>query len=434
MDEPPSKTILYIQFIPDSAYPLVFTVVVLSLLAVALFSASEAAFFSLQPKDLDLCRRRKKPADIAVLSILGDPYLLLVSMTIANILARVVALMGCVLFLGDPFQSSSSFPALVTGTTILFVLLGDLLPRLVGSEHQLLFARRTAAMWKTLGTILKPISMPIAKRLRHWSQTGSLKETKADLLNQAIELAEGLEGTSEEEKDILKGIANFGTLQVGQVMRIRNEVFAIPTNTSFTTLMEQVKNAGFSRIPIFADTMDKILGILYIKDLLPFLDNHDGFEWQSLIRPGYFVLGTKKIDLLLKDFQEKRVHMAIVIDEYGSTRGLVTLEDLIEEIIGEINDEFDDVDLSYKKIDSNTFLFDGKTSLGDFCKAVDVPLQRFPDFRVADESIGDLLITIHQKIPRTGDQITYEQFTFGIESADRRKIKRIRVKIHEQAQ
>ena len=249
-----------------------------------------------------------------------------------------------------------------------------------------------------------------------------------DELNQALEITTGDE-TTEEEKGILKGIVNFSTLTVKQVMKSRMDVTAFDIEMDFHELMDKINKSGFSRIPVYNETIDKIEGILYIKDLIAHIDKEDDFKWQILLRPGFFVPENKKVDALLKDFQEQRVHMAIVVDEYGGTSGLITMEDIIEEIVGEINDEFDDEDVAYNKLDNSTYIFEGKTSLNDFCKIVGVEPSTFDDVKGESESLGGLLLELNATLPRGGEKIKFDQFLFTIVAVDLRRIKRVRVLI-----
>jgi len=251
-------------------------------------------------------------------------------------------------------------------------------------------------------------------------------EVSIDELNQAVELTTQ-EGATEEEKGILKGLVNFGQLTVKQVMRSRIDITAFDNEMDFHELMDKINKTGFSRIPVYHETIDRIIGILYNKDLLPFLDRDEKFEWQSLLRTPYFVPETKKIDTLLKDFQKKRVHMAIVVDEYGGTSGLLTLEDIIEEIVGEINDEYDDDEIQFSKINPNTYVFEGKTSLNDFCKVVEMDPSLFDDVKGESESLAGLILEINNKIPLSGQKIIYNRFEFTVEAVDQRRIKRVRV-------
>jgi gliding motility-associated protein GldE len=257
--------------------------------------------------------------------------------------------------------------------------------------------------------------------------------TPVEELNQALELTTENDETTEEEKDILKGIVNFGTLTVKQVMKSRVDISAVDAELDFTELMDQVNKSGFSRIPVYRETIDKIEGILYTKDLLPYLDESDNFKWQKLLRPGFFVPETKKLDSLLKDFQGKRVHMAIVVDEYGGTSGVVTLEDLIEEIIGDINDEFDEVNVGYQKVDDHTFIFEGKISIHDLCKALEVDSSVFDEVKGESESLGGLILELHNDLPKAGDQVVFERFTFTVLGVDKKRITKVRVAVQEEA-
>jgi len=215
------------------------------------------------------------------------------------------------------------------------------------------------------------------------------------------------------------------------VMKSRMDISSVDIELNFHELMEKVKTSGFSRIPVYSESLDSIEGILYIKDLLPYLEENSKFEWQKLLRASYFVPETKKLDSLLKDFQSKRVHMALVVDEYGGTAGLITLEDLIEEIIGEINDEFDEVSLGYQKIDDRTYLFEGKTSIHDLCKVLEVDPTVFDDVRGESESLGGLILELHGAMPIVDERIAYDRFVFTIVSVDQKRIKKVRVSLSE---
>jgi Hemolysins and related proteins containing CBS domains len=215
-------------------------------------------------------------------------------------------------------------------------------------------------------------------------------------------------------------------------MRSRIDITAFDMTMDFHELMDQVNKTGYSRIPVYNETIDKIEGILYIKDILPYIREEESFKWQEALRPVYFVPESKKIDDLFKDFQEKQVHMAVVVDEYGGTEGLITMEDIIEEIVGEINDEFDEEnDVSYRKIDENTYIFEGKTSLNDFCKVIQEDPVLFDDIKGESESLGGLLLEVNEKLPNAGEQIKFQYFTFTIVAVDTKRIKKVRVFMDE---
>jgi CBS domain containing-hemolysin-like protein len=257
------------------------------------------------------------------------------------------------------------------------------------------------------------------------------EQSSAEELHHALQLANASSDTSESERDILQGIVNFGSLTVKQVMRMRQEISHADISLSFEALLELVRRSGYSRIPVCRTTLDRVEGVLYIKDLLPFLTESPGFAWQKLIRPAYFALESRKIDHLLKDFQEKRVHLALVVDEYGTLTGLITLEDIIEEIIGDINDEFDEMGSHYQKLDHRTYIFDGKTSMHDFCKILQVEGAVFNLAKSANKSLGGMLRQIHGSVPRTGEPVSVKPFTFIVEKMDNRRIKKVRVIVHE---
>src|SRR5258706_3801438 len=297
----------------------------------------------------------------------------------------------------------------------------------------LAIARMVSGAWIALEKICRLVTWPlmnltslVERRVKRKGYDSTVEE-----LNQALDLTTDNDDTTEEEKDILKGIVNFGLLTVKQVMKSRMDISAVDIELSFPELMEKVRTSGFSRIPVYRESLDNIEGILYIKDLLPYLEADEKFVWQRLLRASYFVPETKKLDSLLKDFQSKRVHMALVVDEYGGTAGLVTLEDLIEEIIGEINDEFDEVNLGYQKIDDRTYLFEGKTSLHDLCKVLEVDPSVFDDVRGESESLGGLILELHGAMPVVDERIAYDRFLFTIVSVDPKRIKRVRVTLSE---
>lgn len=313
-------------------------------------------------------------------------------------------------------------------TTTLLVFFGEVLPKVYANQYNVRFARLTSYFLFVSLKVFKPVSWLLLNMSnvieRNVEQKGY--ELTLDELSHALEITTD-ETTTNEEKEILRGIVNFSNLGVKQVMRSRLDITAFDIETDFHELMDRVNKTGFSRIPIYDETIDQIKGILYIKDLLPHLHEEDTFAWQTLLRPGYFVPETKKIDTLLRDFQEKRVHMAIVVDEYGGTSGLITLEDVIEEIVGEINDEFDDDEIAFNKLDENTFVFEGKTTLNDFSKVIGVDPVTFEPVKGESESLGGLLLELHAKLPRTGEKIRYDRFLFTVVSVDHRRIKRVRV-------
>lgn len=401
-------------------------------------SASEVAFFSLKADDLDRCRESEDQRDKNIVYLLKNPRLLLATILIMNNFVNV-ALVTLSTFLMWELAATRNPTEIIVGVvtfsvTFAITFFGEIIPKVYAAQRNLFYSRIMSPIWKVLQRVCIPISWLLLKMgnvvERRFEKKGY--STTVQELNQALEITTENDETTAEEKDILKGIVNFGTLTVKQIMQSRVDVSAVEYDLNYSELMELVNSSGFSRVPVYKETIDKIEGVLYIKDLLPFLEEDENFKWQKLIRPGLFVPETKKLDSLLKDFQNKRVHMAVVVDEYGGTSGVITLEDLIEEIIGDINDEFDEEDASFVKIDDNTFVFEGKTSLHDFCKTIEVESNIFDPVKGESESLGGLILEINSAMPKVADQITFDRFVFTIVSVDKRRIKRVRVLINQQ--
>lgn len=439
LDEPPSSTLLtdILSVTPDPFLLSGFIAIVILLFISAMVSASEVAFFSLKADDLDRCRESEDERDKSIIYLLNNPRLLLATILIMNNFVNV-ALVTLSTFIMWELAATRNPTEIIVGVvtfsvTFAITFFGEIIPKVYAAQRNLSYSRLMSPAWRVLERIFIPLSWLLLKMgnvvERRFKKKGY--STTVEELNQALEITTENNETTAEEKDILKGIVNFGTLTVKQVMQSRVDVSAVEYDLNFTELMELINSSGFSRVPVYKETIDKIEGVLYIKDLLPFLDEDETFKWQKLIRPGLFVPETKKLDSLLKDFQNKRVHMAVVVDEYGGTSGVITLEDLIEEIIGDINDEFDEEDASFVKIDENTFVFEGKTSLHDFCKSIEVESNIFDPVRGESESLGGLILEINSAMPKVADQITFDRFVFTIVSVDKRRIKRVRVLINQ---
>ncbi len=398
----------------------------------AIVSGSEVAFFSLSKEDILNCRNGESPSERSIAKLLDQPRRLLATILIANNLINVafITLSTFVVwrFVGSHTTEGIVLIVLTIGTSAAIVFFGEVVPKVYANHNNTGFAKMASGLISMASVIFKPVawilmsmSDVIESRIEKKGYNLSV-----DDLNQALELTTN-QNTSEEEKGILKGIVNFGTLSVKQVMQSRMEITAMDIEIDFHELMSKINKHGYSRIPVYRETIDKIEGILYIKDLLSYIDNEADFKWQTLLRPGYFIPENKKVDSLLRDFQEKRVHMAIVVDEYGGTSGLITLEDVIEEIVGEINDEFDSDGLGYNKLDEHTFIFEGRTSLNDFCKVIGDEVSIFDQVKGESESLGGLLLELHAKLPRVGEKISFDHFRFTVVSVDNKRIKRVRV-------
>ncbi len=424
---------------PNYFYFFSFTAILLLLLVSAIVSASEVAFFSLKPDDLEKHRDSNEPAFENIFYLLKKPRLLLASILIIHDFVNVGIVTISTFLMWEmtgTHKPAEIIVGLVTfGATFFITFFAEIIPKVYATQNNLEIAKRVSSLWKLLQTICRPISWPlmtltniIERRIEKKGYSTTLEE-----LNEALDLTTTDNNTSVGEKDILKGIVNFGTLTVKQVMKSRMDISAVDAELTFTDLMEQVNKSGFSRIPVFRESIDTIEGILYTKDLLPHLDANNDFNWQSLLRPGFFVPESKKLDSLLKDFQRKHVHMAVVVDEYGGTAGLLTLEDLIEEIIGEINDEFDEELVAYQKIDDKTFVFEGKTPLSDVCKVLDVEPSIFEEVKGESESLGGLILELHGAMPYVNETILFDRFSFTIAAVEQKRINKIRITLNETA-
>jgi len=411
-------------------------IILLLFVGSALISGSEVAYFSISAEDINQEKDSQSLVNLRILQLLSNPKRLLATILILNNFINIAIVMISsyltVSLLGSEASSGTVFATLTIVMTFLIVFIGEIVPKVYANQNRLQFAKYTSIFislayrfFKPLAWIMMQISHVIESRIEKKGYSISVDE-----LHQALEITAEHEASA-EEKGILKGIVNFGTLSVKQIMKSRIDITSLELTTDFYELMNQVNKTGYSRIPVFNETIDKIEGILYIKDLLPFINEAQGFEWQKLLRPGFFVPETKKIDTLFRDFQEKRIHIAIVVDEYGGTSGLITMEDVIEEIVGEINDEFDeDSAVTFNKLDANTYVFEGKTSLLDFCKFIEMDHHIFDEAKGESESLGGLLLELNQKLPHSGDRITFENFVFTIVAVNDKRIKKVRVYIN----
>lgn len=405
---------------------------VLLVLSSAFLSGSEVAFFSFDDNKIKDLQVEDSPTSRAMIYLLGKKNYLLATILIMNNLINIAIVTLSTFFtwsiIGGKTTEGTVVVILSAVVTFVILFFGEVVPKNFANQHNEKFARFTVRGLYFFEKVLRPFSAILITFTKVIERQVSKKghNITVDELNQALEITTG-EETSDEEKGILKGIVNFSTLSVKQVMKSRIDVTAFDIEMDFHDLMDKINKNGFSRIPVYNETIDKIEGILYIKDLIAHIEKEEDFKWQTLLRPGFFVPENKKVDALLKDFQEQRVHMAIVVDEYGGTSGLITMEDIIEEIVGEINDEFDDEDIAYNKLDNSTYVFEGKTSLNDFCKILEVEPSTFDMVKGESESLGGLLLELNDTLPRAGEKIQFEKYLFTIVAVDLRRIKRVRV-------
>ena len=423
-----------------------FLVIIIFLGLSALFSSSENAFFSLSPCHILELNDENTHASTVALELINEPNRktgtrrLLATILLMNNLINIFI----VIFSSWLFERIFDFPGIDLGMillstetisflfqvvliTFLLVLIGEIIPKIYATQNNLKIVRLMSRPLKTCYTIFRPIVLGLAasssvfdKYLKNRQHSISMEE-----LSQAIDIADG--NKEIEEKHILKGLINFGNTNVRQIMKPRTEVNCIDITTGSQELLENIIDWSYSRIPVYEETFDQVRGILYIKDLLPYIHKKTNFDWRDLMRPTMFVPEHKKIDDLLQEFQDKRVHMAIVVDEYGGTSGIVTMEDILEEVFGEIKDEFDEEDLAYSKLDNNTYIFEGKTALHDISKILELAPDYFEKVKGDSDTLGGLLMEIQQKIPSKGEKIIFDNITFTVESADSRRIKRVKL-------
>lgn len=433
-DDPFPELFLLAQILTtETLYFTLYGVLLILLLVLsAIMSGSEVAFFSLTKQDILDCKNGESLREKNVVKLLEQPKQLLATILIGNNLVNIafITLSTFVAWriVGTHTTEGIVLVTLTIITSAAIVFFGEVVPKVYANHNNAGFAKMVSGLISIVSFIFKPVALIllslsniIESRIKRKGYNLTLKD-----LNQALELTTGKD-TSKEEKGILKGIVNFGTLSVKQVMQSRMEITALDIETDFHELMDRINKSGYSRIPVYKETIDKIEGILYIKDLLSYIEKDEGFKWQTLLRPGFFIPENKKVNSLLKDFQDKRVHMAIVVDEYGGTAGLITMEDVIEEIVGEINDEFDNDGMRFNKLDEHTFIFEGRTSLNDFCKIVGEEVNIFDQVKGESESLGGLILELHAKLPGVGEKISFDHFVFTVVSVDIKRIKRIRV-------
>ncbi len=399
-----------------------------------LISGAEVAFFSLSKTTLTQASESNSSKQKSVVELLQNPQKLLATILIANnfiniLIVLIFAYIGEIVF--DRISSVLvKFLIEVVLVTFLILLFGEVLPKIYATRNSLKFASFMAFPLKILNSLLSIISLPLMSLTNVIENKLGKKQSNLSVekLSQALELTSD-EATTKDEQKILEGIVNFGNTETGQIMTPRIDVFALSNVESYENVLAKIVEKGFSRNPVYNESTDDIIGVLYAKDLLPHL-NKKNFKWQDLIREPYFVPENKKLDDLLKEFQEKKNHLAIVVDEYGGTSGIITLEDVIEEIVGDINDEFDDDDISYSKLDAYNYIFDGKTNLKDFYKILEIQdTELFDKNKGESETIAGFVLELHGKFPKKNEIINFESYKFKVESMDRKRIKQLKVTI-----
>lgn len=403
------------------------------LLASALISGAEVAFFSLTPSVIEQAKESQPKRTEKIERLLKQPKRLLATILVANNFINIAivllfANLSNSLLSGVENELTQLFLEVVV-ITFIILLFGEILPKIYANRNNLSFAQFMAGTIYALDAyflfyLTRPMSYVTHVLEKRFGQRSS--SFSVDELSQALELTEQNDTTQEEDK-ILQGIVAFGNTDTKQVMCPRVDVFALSTSMSLDEILPQLIEEGYSRIPVYKERLDIIEGILYSKDLMPNL-HLPNFDWTTLLRPAYFVPENKKLDDLLKEFQQKKIHIAVVVDEYGGTSGVVTLEDLIEEIVGDITDEFDDEDIEYSKIDEKNYVFEAKVSLKDFYRITDLPIEEeFEKAKGEAETLGGFIIEVAGQLPRLRQKLNFENISFTIESVDKKRIKRVKV-------
>ena len=408
---------------------------VLLLFASGFVSASEIAFFSLSPSDLNDIENDDHPSDKHIRSLLGDSERLLATILISNNFVNVTIIMLCNFFFAGVIDFGTSvileFLVITVVLTFLLLLFGEIMPKIYSAQHTLKFSRMAAPIIVFLKKVFSPLSNMLVRSTVLVNKCVSKKNynISVDELSQSLELTDKNEIS--EESNILEGVIRFGGETVKEVMTPRMDIVDLEIQASFSEVMACVVENAYSRIPVYEDSIDNIKGILYIKDLLPYLKKGNDFKWQNLVRPAFFVPETKMIDDLLRDFQANKIHIAIVVDEFGGTLGIVTMEDIIEEIVGEINDEYDDEERTYVKLNDTTYVFEAKTLLSDFYKILKLDTDEFEEVEGEADTLAGLLLEIKGEFPKLHEKLDFKNYHFEVLEKDARRILKIKVVVDE---
>jgi len=437
LDPDPEPLFLFLASI-DFLTSINIIAVLILLICSALISGTEVAFFSLSQTDLNQLSNEGKEQNIIV-SLLERPRKLLATILITNnfiniLIVLLFASLAETLFGSFDYQLNLYYFKIpirflieIVLVTFLILLFGEVLPKVYASRNALRFSKWMSKFINVFNIILTPFSLPLISLTKFIEKKLGNKNSNfsVETLSQALELtSEG--ATTKDEQKILEGIVNFGNTETVQIMKPRIDIFALSDQEDYEVVLNKILENGYSRNPVYKDNIDTIVGVLYAKDLLAHL-NKTNFKWQNLVREAFFVPENKKLDDLLDDFRSRKNHLAIVVDEYGGTSGLVTLEDVIEEIVGDINDEFDDDDLQYSKIDANNYIFEGKTTIKDFCKVLDDEDEAiFEQEKGESETLAGFILEISGKFPKKGDKINFKNYTFTIEALDKKRIKQVK--------
>jgi len=440
----PDPLSLLLNFIAiDSGFALKIAILLILLFCSALISGAEVAFFGLSQTEVNEIGEKKTAKGKIIVQLLDRPKKLLATILIANNAINI----GVVLLfnnIGDTIFATITYTIFgiipvrflleVVVVTFLILMFGEILPKVYANRNKFTFAFFMTFPLKVLDFLFSPLSLPMrSATIFLYNKLGKQKSNlNVGHLSQALELTSEGDTTMEEQK-ILEGIVSFGNTDTKQVMRPRIDIFALNEEMKFLEVLSEIKTHGYSRIPVFSQNLDNVLGVLYVKDLLPYIDRKS-FSWMSLIREPYFVPENKKLDNLLLEFQSKKNHLAIVVDEYGGTSGIVTLEDIIEEIVGDISDEFDDEDLIFSKLDDFNYVFDGKTALKDFYRVAKIEDEDdFEEKKGESETVAGFVLEIAGSFPKRGEVVLFKDYQFIVESLDKKRLKQIKITLPHEA-
>lgn len=429
---------IFLAITPAANIILIFLVLILLLLSFFV-AGSEVAYFSLTAKDINILKTRRQPSFRRIVNLLEQPKILLASMLITNSFVNIGIILISNLLINDwlagyHFSFFLNFLIKVVSVTLLLVLFAEVLPKVWATHHKVWFAATASLIIEIFNSVFYRLS----KRLVRFSDNIEKKvssENSAAMDNKSLDYAIDLLPEHEatvEEKQILKGIRKFGDTTVKQIMRTRLDVSGLPASVSFAEVLSQVEELHYSRIPVYKNNLDEIAGMIHTKDLLPYLDEPAGFDWHSLMRTPYFVHEQKLIEDLLQEFRMKRIHFAIVVDEFGGTSGIVTLEDIMEEIIGDIKDEFDDEESANKKLDDHNYIFEGKTMINDVCKAMNLPVDTFENIRGESDSLAGLVLEIAGEFPQVNETLENDGFIFIPLEIKKNRIDKVKVSIQKE--
>lgn len=411
-------------------------IILVLLLLTAITAGAETAYFSLKAKDINYLKTKEQPNARQAIHLLEQPKRLLATILVANNFVNIAIVISTNLLVNQLLPPGTNevatFLIQIVVVTFLLVLFGEVLPKVYATQNNMRMAMFAAPVLRTLTWLFNPVSNFLVSSTNYiegklGSKGGS--NLSSEDFEHAIEITVGHTATR-EEVNIFKGILKFGNITARQIMRTRMDVAGIPFDYTFPQVQQYAIEVGYSRMPVYKENLDKIAGVIHTKDFIPHTDD-DNFEWHALIRQAYFVHEGKLIEDLLHEFQQKRIHFAIVVDEFGGTSGIVTLEDIMEEIIGEIKDEFDEEDVNFKKIDDHNYIFEGKTLINDVCRVIGEPSDTFDDAREESDSLAGLLLEISGKFPAVNETISFEKYDFTVLEVDKMRITKIKLTINE---